>query len=191
MGIVSLVLSCSKKDSPAPLDYLPVTAGSQWVYSGEFPQTITVTGNTKVFDGKTYFERETLSDGQSYLGYLYKKDGVYSARSFNAVDKSGAQIEFVLLKDNVPQGAFWMQTVSPQGTDFTYVYRKTIDGKDIAYHVNNVSYANVIVVKNEISIEGSDTPFSTHYSYFALGVGLIKDQKSDFGYSDLDSYVIK
>lgn len=188
--VIGALVSCSKDEAdpaPAPIveqDYMPVTAKSTWTYGGTNPYTSTVTGATKVINGKTYHEMETNEDGTTRKSYLLKDKGVYTAKGFISQFES---LELVVLKEAAAVGESWEQTSTINGADTKLKF--TMVEKDISKTVEGKTYKNVIHVKMETSLSFMGAGFitiSTSNFYYAKGVGLIL---SDLIFSGLDGQV--
>jgi hypothetical protein len=180
--VLGTFISCGDKEdegepaSAAQQDYLPTTKGSTWNYGGITPYTLTVTGATKVVNGKTYYEMETKQGSDVRKSYVVKDKGVYTAIGF--VPNSG-EIELSILKEETPVGKPWEQTNVINGVETKMAC--TIVEKDVTKTVEGKTYKNVINVQmvTTFLFKGQDlgTAITTNY-YYAKGVGLIL---SDFG----------
>ena len=173
--VIGALVSCSKDEAdpaPAPVaeqDYMPVTAKSTWSYGGPDPYTTTVTGATKVFNGKTYHEMETKDSDETRKSYLLKENGVYTG--IGLVPGTGSQ-EIIILKDKAPVGERWEQQGTIQGAAANMKFE--IVEKDVSKTVAGKTYANVINVKMDMafSLMGQELILTAHL-YFAKGVGMI------------------
>jgi hypothetical protein len=171
--LVVLSFSCSKDEDKKTIlsneDYFPNTTGSTWTYDGPLEATMTVTGETEIFDGKTY--SELISEGaQSGESYLFKGSGDYFLRGFAG---SGA-INLLVLKDDVEEGTEWKQDITYNGTKNKFVY--TLENKNIQEDVGGKTFENVIVVHvHQTTVAfGFEVDVADLTFHFAKGVGLIR-----------------
>ncbi len=169
--------SCSKRIRPSQSskpDYLPISAGAHWNYSGDLSESKRITSNSKIFNGKTYSETETLFNGKTTTGYVFKENGNYYSRGF--LGTAGDSLELTILKDNVAAGTNWYDTLATSMVPIAYKF--TLDAKDVRSTVNNKTYENVIKVKMEVSfiLENAAKLIATEYLSFAPGVGIIQFQ---------------
>ena len=171
-----ILVSCSKDEvNPKPVfsntDYFPNSTGSSWTYEGVFEGEMTVTGETKKFDGKEYSEIETIDASGSSLSYLFKSDGKYYLRGFVA---DVADIELLILKENESESATWKQSISANGGVSTFKY--TIIEKNIEETIGSNTFQNVIIVgmQQSFTFLGTKYPLSIIVFHFAKGVGIIK-----------------
>lgn len=211
--LVGTIVSCSKKDEEDPQpatstsnDYFPTTANSSWEYGGDDPYKGSVTGATKVINGKTYFELETARDSDIQKSYLRKENGAYWALGM----MNAETIEMVVLKDNVPVGNSWeykipfdemeLEGFTEEDKEALEIFagletkiKYTIAEKDITKTVAGKTFNNVIHVKYDasVSFSGQDMPLATTHYYFAKGVGLILSDLGEFGQYPLLKYAIK
>jgi hypothetical protein len=191
--VVATLVSCSKDDpAPAPAteqDYMPATANSTWSYGGTSPYTLTVTGATKVVNGKTYYEMETKDeDDTTSKSYLLKDNGVYTG--IGIVPNTGS-LEITILKEKAPVGESWEQTSTLNGVDTKMKF--VIVEKDVSKTVEGKTYKNVINVKMEMTFTfmGQDLGGLTGNYYFSKGVGLILTDFGTQGQAPLLTYDIK
>jgi hypothetical protein len=211
--LVGTIASCSKKDDEEPQpattasnDYFPTTAKSSWEYGGDDPYKGSVSGATKVIDGKTYFELETTRGTDVQKSYLRKENGAYWALGM----MNSESIEMVVLKDNVPVGNSWeyripfdqmeLEGLTEEDKQALEIFegletkiKYTIAEKDITKTVEGKSYNKVIHVKYDASVTffGQDMPLATSHYYFAKGIGLILSDLGEYGQYPLLKYDIK
>jgi hypothetical protein len=186
--------SCSDKDDPEPdakieLDYQPTTQGSTWAYGGSSPYTVTATGKTKVINGKTFNEMETREGNETRLSYVHKENGVYTA---DGMEEAFAGVALVFLKDKVPVGESWTETVMMDGFETKMTF--SIEAKDITKTVEGKTYQNVIHVRMNTAIVwmGMEVDLGAPFNYFwAKGVGLILTDAGTYGNYPLESHTIK
>jgi hypothetical protein len=198
---VLFLASCSKDQDPQPAvsntDYFPNTTGSTWTYTGIFDAEMVVTGETSEFDSEIYYEIESTNTAGSSSSYLFKNNGHYYMRGFVS---DAADLNLLVLKDNVNEAATWEQTISANGLNT--IFRYTLTDKNIEEVIDGTTFENVIVVRMDQSYEflGTEFPLSTITFYFAKGVGIIKiDTQYDpstgleslNGISELESYEIQ
>lgn len=193
--VAGMLISCGKEEdanpaSAAEQDYLPTTTGSTWTYGGISPYTATVTGATKVINGKTYREMETQQGSTVNKSYVLKEKGVYTA--VGLVAGTGNLEEIAILKAETPVGKPWEQTATINGIDTKMTL--SIVEKDISKTVEGKTYNNVINVKmvSSYSFMGQDLGFTTtaHY-FFAKGVGLILNDLGANGQVPLLTHDVK
>ncbi|ARS34583.1 hypothetical protein [Pontibacter actiniarum] len=193
--LLGAFVSCGDKEdeeNPEPaaeLDYLPTTKGSTWAYGGIMPYSYRITGETKVIDGKTFYELEVTQGTQTSTSYLRKEKGVYTAMGL--VPNSG-NLKIDVLKDNVPVGESWEQMHTIQGAETKRV--STIMEKGSSKTVEGKTYQDVIHVKVATTyfyggMQVVD-PNTAHY-YFAKGVGLILTELESLGQVPLLTYDVK
>jgi hypothetical protein len=193
--VVGTLVSCSKDaadPAPAPTveqDYMPTTAKSTWTYGGSSPYILTVTGATKVINGKTFYEMETKDGATTRKSYLLKDNGVYTG--IGLVPISGS-LEITILKDKAPVGESWEQISTINGVDTKI--KLVIVEKDLSKTVEGKTYKNVIHVKMETTMsfmgEEIDLGLTSHF-YFAKGVGLILSDLGDQAQAPLLTYDVK
>lgn len=195
--VIGALVSCSEKeDEPEPAsaaeqDYLPTTTGTSWTYGGMSPYTLTVTGNMKVINGKSYHEMEQKTTSASYKSYVLKENGVYTA--IGMVPGSGMdELEITNLKEEAPIGISWEQT-----NTINYVDTKMscmIMEKGASKTVQGKTFKDVINVKmvTTFTFMGQEVipAVTTHY-YFSKGVGLILTDAGAMGQVPLLTYDIK
>lgn len=173
VAIVALSFSCSKDEDKKTIvsneDYFPNTTGSTWTYDGPLEATMTVTGEMKAFDGKTY--SELMSEGaQSGESYLYKNKGEYILRGF-----AGATgIDLLVLKDNVSEGTQWEQHIKFDGGTNHFTY--TLAQKNVPLQVGDNTFNDVIKVQLHQSTTafGFDVEVADMNFFFARGVGIVR-----------------
>jgi len=191
--LAGTLASCEKEDNINPdfvlttaPDYLPTTSGTTWTYGGRSPYTCTVTGNTKVINGKTYQEMQNKVGTMEYKSYVIKEKGVYTAISLVT---GMANLEIAILKEELPVGSTWEQTGIVNGLDVKLKF--TITEKDVTKTIEGKTFKNVINVKlaGAYTYSGIETgiDFSTNY-YFAKGVGLILMDFGANGKASLETY---
>jgi len=192
--VAGALASCDKEDNPNPIttpvqDYLPTANGSTWSYGGIAPYTLSVTGETKVLNGKNYHELQWQQGLTAYNVYVAKEEDVYTA--IGLVSGMG-NLEIAILKENTPVGGSWKQTGSFNGIDYNMLL--TIVEKAPTKTIGNKTYDNVVNVKIETSYSYaglySATKFTTNY-YFAKGVGIILTDFGANGQAPLLTYEVK
>ena len=192
--VMGALVSCSKDEAdpaPAPVavqDYMPVTTKTTWSYGGTVPHTTTITGATKVINGRTFHEMETKDSDGTRKSYLLKEDGVYTG--IGIVPITGSQ-EIIILKEKAPVGEKWEQQGTIQGAAANMKFE--IVEKDVSKTVAGKTYANVIYVKMELnlSLMGQDLGGLIGHLYFAKGVGMILSDFGALGQAPLLTYDIK
>jgi len=193
--LASTLVSCEKEESlPANLvittasDYLPTTAGTTWTYGGRTPYTCTVTGNTKVINGKTYHEMQNKIGTTTYPSYVQKNKGVYTA--IGLVSGMG-DLEITVFKEDLPVGSTWEQMGIVNGIDVNLKF--TFAEKDVTQTIAGKTYDKVVKIRlaGTYTYSGIETgiTFTTDY-YFAQGVGLILTDLGNNGKAPLQNYQV-
>ncbi|HLN95880.1 MAG TPA: hypothetical protein VK183_09605 [Flavobacterium sp.] len=178
--------------NPSSGDYWPMALNNKWEFNndGTAQPPMTIVG-TDQFGGKTYYRYDNFvgqSLGGSTFGgniwtnktganyYLRAKVSIPATDITPAIDIS--PIEFIVLKDNLPVGGTWTETVSQTTTieglppvPSTVESTGTIMEKDISVTVNGVVYNNVIAVK---IVQNSLGETTENYYWYAKDIGLIK-----------------
>ncbi|CAL1521038.1 hypothetical protein [Chitinophaga sp. MM2321] len=190
-----LLTACSKEmsregDMPATsnCDYAPYTTGSSFSYidinqtQDTLAYTLTVSGDTTI-NNVVY---KKVGD-DSVFTCSNCKDGIYtqiaSILTFQGYKADDLKITY--LKDNVPAGTSWEDTVAVNngGVTSSGILKQTITEKNITKTVNGKNYTDVIVVRMDASAIILNNPVSVgtiSTSYYAKGVGLIEaDQAED------------
>ncbi len=171
-------------------DYFPTTTGSYWDLGNINNPTdsfkITATSGTKSISGSVYniFTYDSIpSIGPSEL-YYRKSSGLYyenfNTKAFFGFDSTGnpADVEYIFLKDNVPQGTIWNSpniTGTQSGTSFTISIKMTLFEKvTTPTTVGSVTSSDILKMRYEYFITiAPTTPFFTEERWFAKGIGLI------------------
>ena len=181
-------------------DYFPTTINSNWTYlyggtSGGtlikvIPNTLTAGGNIySTFVVNPYYP---LVNQQSL--YYRKTDGDYfvyfDAEGFFGFDSPSSShgVEYIFLKDNVPQGSSWNSpnmTGTIGGISYTYYIRMTLLEKNVTATSGIVTSTDVIKVRYEMFENG--IPNFIESKWFAKGIGLIYDS---FGENSPPYYTI-
>ena len=194
--LVGTLVSCTGEieSDPTPAisavqEYVPTTTGTTWSYGGRSPYTLTVTGNTKVINGKTYHEIQGQQGVTAYKAYVVTEKNVYTTIGL----VSGmSNLEVDILKDDLTLGSTWQQTGEVNGIDVKLKF--TIIEKDITKIVDGKTFNDVIAVKmaGTYTYSGIETGinFTTDY-YFAKGVGLILIDLGANGNIPLKVYEVK
>jgi hypothetical protein len=141
-----------------------------------------MTGNTKTIDNYSYFEVTQVANGVTSTGYVRKQDGAYYNRG---VISPTAEIELIILKDNVAKGTTWSQSYTINGIATTYKF--TLANPDTTYTGHITTFTKVMKVRfDTIYPILGDQPAFTENLYFAYGIGLVATSVTD-----LQSYTIK
>ena len=167
------------------MSYLPVTAGSSWNYHDDANtngnSTVTMTGATAIFNGKTYFVATSVSakDGSSSTGYFYAGNHIYSIRGSHI--EPGVTDELQIGDDNVAAGYTWTSVPTDDGhfEGFDAQTVNTVKEKNITKIVNGVAFSNVIHTQINFLI-GSESN-AVYDIYLAKGVGLIQQDTRAYG----------
>ena len=187
----SLLISCSGDDEPAPGlqggDYLPIATGNRWEYGGAIGYTVEFTGNTQNFNSRVYAEAETSSFGDTTLSYISVENGIYTSLGFLP---TADEVEFIILKDNVPEGTTWEERIEVSG--IATVYKFSIGDKGISHTVEGEVFNDVIRVRMETFIEafGVNQLVAGQDIYFARDIGIIQTDLGPVGSSDLIDFTI-
>jgi hypothetical protein len=177
---------------PVIADYFPTTTSSNWAYGLKggtpadsiFINVIPYQLNTA---GKTYStlsRKNFLTSGKTDSLYFRKPGGDYyeyfNTQAFFGFDAPGApaNVEYIFLKDNVPQGTTWNSanmTGTYQGRSYTIFIKMTLFEKATAPTTSgNVTSSDVLKVKYEyFNVLTPATPFYSEERWFAKSVGLI------------------
>lgn len=185
-------------------DYFPTSAGSYWAYGNGNGNTadsflITATSQTKSINGLVYnvFTYDSIPASGSPAGLYYRKSsGIYyenlNTKAFFGFDSTGnpADVEYIFLKDNVPQGTTWISpniTGTQGGTSFTIFIKMTLFEKAITPTTSGiVTSSDVLKVRYEYFITiAPTTPFFTEERWFAKDIGLIYNSFNDGTKTDI------
>ena len=173
-------------DVSSQFDYFPRTANSNWSYqfNDDANDSIWIrakAGNV-VLDGNTYTLFEAADSAADFFDYgVYRRSGG-DYHTYLPVDDTRS-IDYVFLKDNVPQNTTWES--DSVGVEFSGipVYIRivlTIEQKDINVAVGGITYPNTIVVREKYEffngVAWTDMTDQVGYykSYYSRSVGLIK-----------------
>jgi hypothetical protein len=185
----------SSKNDPKPGDgastsdsYFPVTSGSTWTYKEEIAgatssTVIKMTGNTKTFNGKSYYEATSSSTVKgNQLGYFYTANHDFAI--LQAIPGYGINIEIHLGNDTKVAGYNWTTSPTANGlvNGFPAQMINTIKEKGITWVVNGKTFTNVMHTQADLQYDlGSGfMSYSVYDFYLAKGVGMIE---SDTGIS--------
>jgi hypothetical protein len=163
---------------PTSESYLPLTAGTFWVYndSATSEQDSAVVLNEELVQNNIHYKKVKLgsdADGTfSYYGILDHNYYIYGQ-----IDTLTGTM--LVLNDELNAGGSWtydmgmIGNVPARGTG-------TIAEKGISYTVQGTTYQNVIHTRYVISFNllGTYVDFATYEFYFAKGIGIIKVQSS-------------
>ena len=88
-------------------------------------------------------------------------------------------VKITTLKENAAVGTLWSDTITLNGQDAVYTY--TIVSKGMPKTVAGITYADVIHVHEQTTIDLSGTviPAGKSEYYFARGIGLIESLSID------------
>ncbi|MDB5249988.1 MAG: hypothetical protein JWQ40_4382 [Segetibacter sp.] len=171
---------CKKDDAgPAPVNFSPLTTSSSWTYKytegSRAATTFRLTAlnkDTIVASGKTY-KVLTSSDGgpNNYLG----KDGsnYYRFASFPSLGINN--FEELYLKDNESVNGKWTgeANINYMGAALKANLVYTIKGKGESRTVLGKAYNNVVYVRLDIALFGSNAGGGDFY--YAEGIGMIEN----------------
>lgn len=179
---------------PSAGNYWPMALNNQWSFTNNgTDQPVMKIVGTDQFNGKTFYRYDNFVgqslDGAGFGGTLWsnKTGGTYYIRmkvSLPATDITPAidisPIQYIVLKDNLPAGGTWTETLSQTTTieglpplPSTVESTGTIVEKDITMTVNGVEYTNVIAVK---IVQDSLGEITESYFWFAKNIGIIKSR---------------
>lgn len=191
--------------SSASDSYQPVTKGSYWKYratAGSIidTSTITMTGATATFNGKTYYIANSTSrtTGAS-TGYYHADNHQISLRATSLM--AGITAEFYYLNDTMAVNHTWISTLTDDGKVNGVPGRlvgKVIE-KGVSKTVGGKAFANVIHTQLDLQYDyglGTGYMSTMTYDYYtAKGVGMIKVETSVggvlIGSTDIIDYAIK
>ena len=192
IGGAMLAAGCSKsKNNPSPPSdsYLPVTSGNTWTYNdvvnGSTSQlTITMTGATTAFNGKSYYNSTSVSTTKgTSTGYFYAANHAFAVRATSAA--AGLTIELQMGNDAQIAGYTWTTTPSDNGT-INGVPAKTVNTikeVNVTKVVNGKTFTNVIHTQVDLQYNlGTGFQSVAVYDfYLAKGVGMIETDTSVSG----------
>jgi hypothetical protein len=181
-----------------PADYFPRTINSNWSYEIDgdpndsilvkvFPQTFSVSGNTY----NIFIWTDDAAQGYDTSGY-YRRSGAdyyeWGDISWGILD-TPYRAEHIFLKDNQTVGATWSSpqfsgSYTPSGgstINVTLRWDFSVLQQNITVTVGATSYANTIVVKQELKLlSGSNWILQFDFrNYYARDKGLIKQDYYD------------
>jgi hypothetical protein len=174
---------------PSTCGYAPYTNGSTYNYEtvrGTSTDTtyftVTVTGDSTI-NGLTY--KKLASD--TATTYDRCDNGVYTqmVKGLSYMGYTADSVTSVYLKDNVPAGSSWSDTVTVRegGVNLNVYLTYTIIQKGINKRVFDLDYTEVIAVRLSASAKvlGQTIPLGTMATnYYAKDIGLIQvDQAED------------
>jgi hypothetical protein len=179
-------------------DYFPITPGSNWAYGLKggtpadsllikvIPYQLTVGANTY----STFTVDDNPASGTPDSLYFRKPGGDYyeyfNTQEFFGFDGPGtpANVEYIFLKDNVPQGTTWNSPTIMgiyQGRSYTIFFKMTLFEKATTPTTSGaVTSSDVLKVKIEyVTSTAPTTPFYTEERWFAKSIGLIYTRFDD------------
>jgi hypothetical protein len=186
--ITALMFGCKKGNNEQPEkvndSWQPVTKGSYRKYDNTAKLTSgtsvrTMTGETQVFNGKTYYAFTSVNDkGGTQSAYYGQNNGDYFL--YEVTPGIGA-FETLYLKENAAVGEIWFYDAANLNGVKYRIAGKTVE-KDIAYLVGGKTYNNVIHTQlvTQYSSTGSDpfTNVQTLNYYLVKGIGIIEAGES-------------
>ena len=168
-------------------DYFPTTANSNWSYLYEgstVDDTLYTlsTGNTKTFGANSYSLFKNKDAVSTDTSYYRKSTGVYYEYYPASLNVFGfdnpAAVEYVFLKDNVPQGSVFETPLSGtiSGISVTGKIQGTILEKAVPATVSGITYPDVIKVRLSYVFVAGPLPQEVYRveQWFAKNKGLIK-----------------
>jgi hypothetical protein len=182
-----LFAGCKSKNNPAPTgndSYLPVSAGSTWSYRDDISSasgniTLTMTGATATFGGRTYYEVKNDNKTGAGTSYYYAGDHIYTTRG--AYFEPGSNVELQMGKDDQSIGYTWTTAPTDDGLleGVTAKTINTIKEENITKTVNGHTFTNVIHTQVDLQV-GSESN-AVYDIYLAKGVGLIQRDAHAYG----------
>ncbi len=179
-------------------DYFPITTGSNWAYGkrgGTSADSLLrkVIPYQLIVGAKTYttFTVDDIPASGSPDSLYFRKPGgdyyeYFNTQVFFGLDRPGAPpfVEYIFLKDNVPQGTTWN---SPniigtyRGTSYTLFIKMTLYEKATTPITSGlVTSSDVLKVRYEyFDTIAPATPFVTEERWFAKNIGLIYNSFTD------------
>jgi hypothetical protein len=188
LAIAGVCIAGCKKDAPpgngappAADSYMPVTAGSSWVYfvnTSSSIDTVTVKMNTSnvTTNGKTYYTANATSKQNGLVGiYFYEQNHIYATRNFNIY--ANAILELQLYNDTATINHSWISYPSDNGNINNIQVRaiSTIEQKGETKVFANNTYTNVVHTEIDIQYDygsGYQTAYIYDY-YLAKGIGIL------------------
>lgn len=174
-------------------DYFPTTDSSNWTYiNGSTSDTFNVRAATtdRNFGGNFRIFVNNYGPDNSDSSYYRKKDGIYYTyndfNDFGLYNKIEKKVEYIFLKDNVPEGSTWESpevNATLDSIDGKSKIMFTIEGKDIKTSIGATTFDSVIQVKQEYmfapSLTGEYETVVTSIFYYAKNIGFIKAEAYD------------
>ena len=182
----AFLCSCQKEadiNTPPPTtdtttangSYMPITAGTYWVYKdsgfSNSYDTSTVLGEDTVINNINFTKVHTVSAIEDNYGFYGIKDHNYYLHA----NESGFTVTMLILNDTMSVGNTWvydMGTINNVPTRGT----GTIVEKLKTFTVQGETYSDVIHTQYVMAfnIMGAYTDIATYHFYFAKGKGVIK-----------------
>lgn len=211
IAVISIFSACKKDNNNNPGggdnnsgDYQPVTKGSTWTYETEYygiensvdkeTATNTITGITKTFEGKKYYEVKVLSEGDEETEYIGINNHVYTTLTFDGED--AFELPYFIDNKAVNESVI-TPLIAQEG--YQLQLKTTVTEKGISKAILGKNYSNVVhtVTETQAKQDGAAnfTTVSTTDTYVAKGVGVIaiyaKTPTKNVLKSELKAYVIK
>ena len=165
--------------------YQPVTKNTYWKYSGVIAgstetETQTMTGDTAIFNNKTYYAVNVTSTvaGNS-TEYYYHGDDNYTMRS---TSNGGFTIEYLYLKDNYEIGKTWTSPITDDGTlnsVSAQIVGKIVE-QGITKTISGKKFTGVVHTQLLVQYDlgsGFETVQTLDY-YIAKGIGIVEADSS-------------
>jgi hypothetical protein len=180
--------------------YQPITKGSTWRYSNESADststtTITMTGKTSTFNGKTYYEATAVSGKEQSADIINFAQSNHLYYEYNDATVPDTPLEFAYLNDNEAAGYKWNSPLIDGGDLFSGNISCTTIEKGISKTVLGKTYKDVIHsrVAFNLTLLGTENLVTLDF-YTAKGIGYIEidtDDGTDKSTSRLVEYSIK
>jgi len=174
--------------TPTPVgstDYQPLTTGTTWRYQNTQngktdTSSLTITGQTKIIDAKTFYEIAEKTGTVLDTSYYYKGNNIYISNTQNYADGIGT--EFIYLHDNEAIGYTWSGQAVASNPLVTGTYTGKILEKNISKTILGKAYNNIIHTQIAITITVFGIPgTATTDMYIAKGIGIVQADVNDSG----------
>jgi len=179
--------------------YQPLSTGTSWRYvetsgSDKDTTTLTVTGNTKTINSKTFYEIAENSRFGKDTSYYNVNGHDYTNNTENFADGIGTDILY--LNDEKPVGYTWTGQAIPNNPLITGTYSGKVTEMGLTKIVLGKTYSNVIHTQVSMTFSAlGGTPETLNFDfYIAKGIGIIQvdtDDGTDKTSNQLIDYTIK
>ena len=187
--LIAICFGGCKKDVKSPVSlsdsYFPVTKGSSWTYKdilqdlGTDTVTTTLTGDSAIFNGKTFYVASSTSRFKGNgTDYFYAAKHAYIFRSLNAY--AGQTVELEVYNDTakLKQGNISIPTDQAIANSIPARAINTIEEINLTRTIDGKVFSNVIHTHVDFQYDyengnGFQTNF-TYDFYIAKGIGIIE-----------------